>query len=171
MRNYISWTFPTRSFEKDWRDTLPHINELFCPLNYLQTTGYMKSVQTIFHHSRDDILFLNFSSCWIMSISLLQPSSGMFLVRVHNWLVGLVKNSAQECTPAFQHHVLWRQFCVFFPGFLFVFFAKLRLRLKCSFFSLTYMYSLSIRIPGVHCCIIKLVIHLGLSNCQWIYLY
>lgn len=169
MRNYISWTFPTRSFEKEGRDTLPLINKLFHPLNYLQTTGYMKSVQTIFYHSRDDILFLNFSSCWIMFFSLLQASSGMFLERVHNWLVGLMKNSAQECTPTFQRPVLWRQFCVVFPGFLFVFFPKLKLRLKCHF-PLTYMYSLSIKIPGVHCCIIKIVIQSGLSNCRWIYL-
>lgn len=105
---YITCAFPTQSFEKEVRGTLSHLNKIFHPLNYPQTAGYMKHLQTIFHHSRDGILFLNFSSYLIMFIFPLQPPSGTVLLRMHKWLVGSVKNSAQECTPAFQHPGHWR---------------------------------------------------------------
>lgn len=99
-RIYIASPFPTQSFEKKVRGSLSHLNKIYHPLNYLQTSSYMKHLQTIFHHSRDDILFFNFSSYLIKFVFPLQPPSATILLWCTN---GPGKNSAQECTPAFQH--------------------------------------------------------------------
>lgn len=107
-RVHITCAFLTQSFEKEVRGTLSHLNKIFHPLNYLQTANYMKDLQTIFHHSRDGILFLNFSTSLIMFIFPFQPPSRTILLRMHKWLVGPRKNSAQECTPAFHHLGHWR---------------------------------------------------------------
>lgn len=57
-----------------------------------------------------------------------------------------------------------------FSGFLFLLLTKFILLLKCRLFPLTYMYFLSVNIPGVHCHVIKWVIHLTLVIvCESIY--